>query len=574
MSNRIHSSAEDHQISGTQPPKSAPGGWKSVKYILGMETFEKLASISLVANLVLYLRNMYNLDIATSANISIIWNGSGNILALVGALVADTYLGKFKTILFASLSSLLGIGLMTLTAGIPIFRPSHCEEQSQNCQHPLRWQMAVLYGALGLLAIGAGGIRPCNVSFGADQFDKTTEKGVQQLSSFINWYFFLFTAVVLIVLTGVVYVQTNISWFIGFAIPTGCIVLSISLFLIGRHTYVLLKPQGSIFVDLAKVIVAAFRKRDIISIGQIPFYDPHLIAGKNLSQTRRFRFFDKAAMIVEPGELDEMGLPKNGWRLCSVQMVEQFKCVVAITPILVTGIFTHMAQQQPPTFGILQAVQMDKNARKFKIPPAWVKLTVLLTVSLWILFYEKIYIPLMQKWSKKDRRLSIQLRFTIGLVCSILCMIVSGIIEKKRKESALRNGTFESPMSIAYLILPFAMAGLTEAFAGIALMEYIMTQWPEHMRTLAGGIFLFSMSITNYLNSIIVGVINKLSKINGQSPWLNGNDLNKSKLDYYYYTIGFLAALNLVYFLVSARHYLTTVVADDSEKQVDMEEFA
>ena len=62
----------------------------------GNETFEKMASMSLMANLVLYLRTMYNLDNVTSVNIVIIWSGFSNILPLLGALLADAYLGKYK----------------------------------------------------------------------------------------------------------------------------------------------------------------------------------------------------------------------------------------------------------------------------------------------------------------------------------------------------------------------------------------------------------------------------------------------------------------------------------------------
>lgn len=65
---------------------------------------------------------------------------------------------------------------MTLTAGVTEVRPFPCNGQ-RNCPQPYAWQLVLLYGVLGLLAIGAGGIRTCSIAFGADQFDPTTEKG-------------------------------------------------------------------------------------------------------------------------------------------------------------------------------------------------------------------------------------------------------------------------------------------------------------------------------------------------------------------------------------------------------------
>lgn len=158
--------------------------------------------------------------------------------------------------------------MVALTAGLPNLRPPSCPEES-DCTQPKPWQLSVLFGGLALLALGSGGIRSCNIAFGADQFDTKTEKGRTQLKSFFNWWYFSFTVALLIALTVVVYVQTNVSWFLGFVIPTACLAVSITIFLLGRRVYICMKPQGSVFVDICKVINAAWRKRKVMST----FYD-------------------------------------------------------------------------------------------------------------------------------------------------------------------------------------------------------------------------------------------------------------------------------------------------------------
>lgn len=151
------------------------------------------------------------------------------------------------------------MGTMTLTAGLSQLRPPQCNGQSV-CVQPQEWQLGILFGGLGHLALGAGGIRPCNIAFGADQFDTTTKKGRSQLECFFNWWYFSFTVALLIALTGVVYIQTNVSWVLGFAIPTLCLCLSISIFLLGHKTYICKKLQGSVFSDVARVLTAATLK--------------------------------------------------------------------------------------------------------------------------------------------------------------------------------------------------------------------------------------------------------------------------------------------------------------------------
>lgn len=459
-----------------------------------------------------------------------------------------------------------GITTMTLTAGLPELRPSSCNGHS-NCQQPLAWQLAVLYTGLGLIALGAGGVRPCNIAFGADQFDTRTEKGKTQLESFCNWWYFLFTISLLVALTGVVYVQTNVSWVAGFIIPTACFAISIALFLFGHTTYILVKPQGSIFTDLLKVIPAAFVKRSIVIDQQSPsghfsFYDPDdQLLERKLARTQRLCFFDKAAIITDPDkELDNVGKPKNGWRLCNVQQVEQLKCVIGAIPVWITGIGCFIGMQQLNSFGILQAIQADRSIGKknFKVPPAWLGLIPMFSLSIWVLFYEKIHVPQMSKRSIKEKRLSLETRIRLGIVMSILCMVVAGLTEMVRRESALKNESFESPISFTMLMPEFALSGLIEAFGAIALMEFLTTIWPISLRTMAGAVFFLSASIASYMSSILIKIVIKISKMNGNPPWLGGNDLNNNRLDYYFYIITVLGVLNLLYFQFYARHSLSS----------------
>ncbi|KAB2630598.1 protein NRT1/ PTR FAMILY 2.8-like [Pyrus ussuriensis x Pyrus communis] len=467
--------------------------------------------MSLIANLVVYLQTKYHLDNVVSANVFNIRSGSCNVAPLFGAFLADTYLGKFYSLLFSSIASLLGMGTLTLTACIHKLTPCACTAKTAQCQQPSTWQIAILYSGLGLLVVGSGGLRPCNIAFGADQFDTTTEKGRAQLDSFCNWWYLLFTRALLIALTVVAYVQSNVSW----------------------------------------ILVAACRKCGSKSnVGQTSgqsYYDPSVGSESEtatIAHTNKLKFFDKAAMIVDPSELDSQGKPKNSWKLCSVQQVEQLKSVVRILPVWITGIVCFIGMQQMNSFGIFQTIQMNKSiGPKFQIPPAQMGLTPMIAPSTWIIIYEIISIPQMQKRSKSETgRLTMEQRFKIGIVMSILCMVVGGLTEMKHRDSALAHGTLESPITVALLVPQFA--GLIEAFAAIALMELLTTQWPQTMRTFAGAVFFLSLS---------------------------SNDITKNRLDYYYYTIAAFGVLNFVYFHFFARHYLSNDVDQHSEKPSNSE---
>ncbi|XP_027124409.1 protein NRT1/ PTR FAMILY 2.8-like [Coffea arabica] len=563
LNSTSHSPSTHHEDSVPPSTSRKAGGWRAIAYILGNESFEKLASMSLIANLTVYLRTKYNLGGIFLVNVVTIWTGSSNVLSIAGAIVSDAYLGRFLTLLFGSISSLVGMGTTALTAAIPELRPPACHEPSA-CEKPQGWQILVLLLGLGLLAIGAGGIRPCNIAFGADQFDTRTEKGKARLESFFNWWYFSFTIALMIALTGVVYVQTNISWAIGFAIPTVCLACSIIIFLIGRKTYIIRKPQGSIFIDMAKVISASIKKRkvNLRQSSDHTFYSPATdeeLEPTKLMLTDRFNCLNKAAVILDSSELDCQGQPTDSWRLCSVQQVEQLKCLVGIVPVWCSAIGCFVVMDQQNTFGNLQGIQMNQFlGPHFKVPPAWMGNTSMIALSFWIFIYQRLYLPTSRKIMKRDARITLKEKIRTGIVMSILCMVVAGIIEKKRRESALKHGSHVSPLSIGFLLPQFVLSGLTEAFAAVAIMEFFTVQMPESMRSIAGAVFFLSLSIGSYLSSLIVNIIHVATGKNGRQPWLGDHDLNKNRLDYYYFIIASLGVINFVYFTFFAGNYVSS----------------
>jgi peptide/histidine transporter 3/4 len=465
------------------------------------------------------------------------------------------------------------MAFMSLGSGVPSLRPPACSTLT-DCVKPTSAQLAILYAALAFFAIGSGSLRPCNIAFGADQFDTTTEKGRAQLESFCNWWYFLFTVALLVALTIVVYIQTNISWFLGYIIPTGCFAISLIIFLFGQSTYIKLKPKGSILGDFLKVVNAAIRKHhvDMKKDSELTYYDPPIDSSEEdvpvkLAHTNRFRFLDKAAVITNQSEIYERtGKSIDHWRLCSLQQVEELKSILNTLPVWLAGIVCFLSMGQANSFGILQALQTNKLIGKhFNIPPAWMGLVPMIALSLWILIYEKFYVPWTMKKSLKGKRLSIEQRITVGIIFSIVCMVVAGLVEERRRNDALKNKTFESPTTIWWLIPQFALSGLIEVFAAIPMMELLTSYWPESMKTLGGAVFFLSLSIASSLNNVLIKIIEAMTK-NEEMPWLGGNDLNKNRLEYYYYTIAALGGLNLLYFLFFARFFLSSEVLKRQSK--------
>lgn len=71
------------------------------------ECFEKVASYGIMPNMILYLRDDYNMPIPKATSVLYTWSAMSNILSIFGAFLSDSYLGRFNVIFIGSLSSLL-----------------------------------------------------------------------------------------------------------------------------------------------------------------------------------------------------------------------------------------------------------------------------------------------------------------------------------------------------------------------------------------------------------------------------------------------------------------------------------
>jgi len=112
------------------------------------------------------------------------------------------------------------------------------------------------YLGLYLAALGDGGIRPC-VSALADQFDVADPVERVKKGSFFNWYCFSINIGQLLSATVIVWVQDNIGWGVGFAIPTVLMLSGLAVFVGGRKVYRYQRVEGSPLTRVSQVVVAA-----------------------------------------------------------------------------------------------------------------------------------------------------------------------------------------------------------------------------------------------------------------------------------------------------------------------------
>ncbi|KAM0071419.1 putative ABC-type nitrate transporter [Helianthus debilis subsp. tardiflorus] len=88
-------------------------------------------------------------------------------------------------------------------------------------------------------------------------------------------------------------------------------------------------------------------------------------------------------------------------------------------------------------FPTLQAKTMKRYVTPwFEIPAASFSLFLILTLTLWVTFYHCILVPFVAKYTHQPRGLYPKTRMGIGLAISTMGMVVSAIVETKRRDLA------------------------------------------------------------------------------------------------------------------------------------------
>ncbi|XP_031632585.1 peptide transporter family 1-like, partial [Contarinia nasturtii] len=145
---------------------------KRIFLIIGNEFCERFTFYGMSRILAIYMKNKLNF----TENDAILLYHTFVMLTyfacIFGAILSDSWLGKFRTIFY--LSIIYSIGSVIVSVGaIPMigFSPK-----------------AALFIGLVLIAIGSGGIKPCVSAFGGDQF-KLPEQAAQMATYFSLFYF-------------------------------------------------------------------------------------------------------------------------------------------------------------------------------------------------------------------------------------------------------------------------------------------------------------------------------------------------------------------------------------------------
>lgn len=212
-------------------------------FIVGNEACERFSYYGMSAVLTLYMTRTLHMQGGKATMVSHLFKTGVYLLPLLGALLADRWLGRHRTIACLSLFYCLGHAALAAWEG----------------------SETGLYVGLALIALGAGGIKPCVAAFVGDQFEAGDSAGLARVYGLFYWAINLgsFSAFALIP-----WIRDAHGYAWAFGVPGLAMGAATLVFLAGSRTYRRVPPTGRAPGFLA-VFRAALTSRD----KSRPFWD-------------------------------------------------------------------------------------------------------------------------------------------------------------------------------------------------------------------------------------------------------------------------------------------------------------
>src|SRR6267142_3432331 len=203
---------------------------RGIPYIVGNEAAERFSYYGMRSILVVFMTKYVldrsgHLDLMSPEEAKSAYHfftSSVYLLPFLGAILADAFLGKFKTIMI--LSIVYCVGHFTLA------------------MDSTRLGLAL---GLGLIALGAGGIKPCVSATVGDQFNQSNQHLIPRV---YGWFYFSINFGSAFATWWIPYLLDKRGPHWAFAMPGVFMLLATIIFWLGRKKFIHVPPAGTGFL--------------------------------------------------------------------------------------------------------------------------------------------------------------------------------------------------------------------------------------------------------------------------------------------------------------------------------------
>jgi POT family proton-dependent oligopeptide transporter len=505
----------------TSPDQETTGWPPGVPYIIGNEGCERFSYYGMRSILYVYMAEyLYRQhaqfasspeDFATAHYH--LFSAGVYALPMLGAIIADRLLGKYRTIVVLSLVYCAGHAVLSFTEGT-------------------LWGLWI---GLGLIAVGSGGIKPCVTAHVGDQFGKGNWFRLRRIYQIFYFMINLGSTLSMLIIPGIFEWRKTETGFlrdhavsIAFGIPGILMFIATAVFFMGRNVFIHVppKPGGSLGLLDSLSSVAFFMAFGhlFFTAGQplwvIAAWSAALLgAGGVLFAVRQRRERDNGFLAVvvyaavawikgegratRPGDHTvppDDDLAKSRFLAPAVRhygadVVRGPHAVAKIVGIFVmVSVFWALFDQSGSSW-VRQAKMMQTvHFLGIEWLPSRMQAVNPILVMILIPFVDYVAYPLAEKAGFKMTALR---RMTIGMLFASLSFVAVAILQRVVDEAG------PGKVNILWQSVPYVIITISEVLVSITGLEFAYSQAPKRMKSTIMGFWLLAIAVGNILVSLL-----------------------------------------------------------------------
>ncbi|KLJ06067.1 POT family proton-dependent oligopeptide transporter [Blastomyces silverae] len=382
---------------------------------------------------------------------------------VLGAIVADQYLGRFNTIVVFSLVYMLGLAILFCTS-LPVA-----------IEHGAA--LGGLVAAMIVIGLGTGGIKANIAPLIGDQIQakrpwvKTLKSGEQVIVDpaltvqRVYMIFYLCINIGSLAPLATTELELHIDFWAAYLLPLCMFVAGFSVLIFCRKYYVVKPPKGSVIIHAFKALWIGFINKGNMNAA-------------------------KASYQAEHG-----GRHRIDW---DDHFVEELKRALVACKVFVFFPIYWACDQQMLTNFVSQAATMELHG----VPNDFMQNIVPLTIIIFIPVCDRIIYPLLRRIRIPFKPMS---RITMGFLFGAAAMAYAAIIQRliysappcfdaPRKCPASHGGALPNRIHVAAQTPAYLLVGFSEIFASITGLEYAYTKAPATMKSFVMALYLMTIA--------------------------------------------------------------------------------
>lgn len=498
----------------TTPDQTQTRMPRGVPYIIGNEVAERFSFYGMKGILTVFMtQHLHNasgqpayMENTQSNGWYHLFTGLAYTFPIVGAIIADVFWGKYRTILWISLMYCVGHGCLALMDVAP--------------EMGMPMKTWLITGML-FIAVGAGAIKPCVSAHVGDQFGQGNKHLLTQV---FNWFYFAINlgAASSMILTPILLAEVG-PW-LAFGLPGVLMAIATFVFWLGRNKFVHVPPAG--WERWKAETFSPEGKR------ALKYLAPLFLVFVMMF----WAIFDQtgSAWVLQAESLDRRFFGVN-WLQSQVQFVNPILILTGI-PIFTYVIYPFMGRFFEPT-----------PLRKIGI--GFVFTAGAFAVSALIETWISARAPAVSQslWAALDQS---------GAMPSTLGDVVQAARDQGWTQDRL-NEYMGSMPSIGWQFLAYLILTAGEIMVSIVCLEFAYTQSPRKMKSFIMGVYFVGVAIGNYLTMGVNMYLAKVISDTGVNPLAGAR--------YYWFFSGAMMIVTVAYVIWAQFYKGETFIQGEDE---------